>query len=300
MNELKRLSQIFEKAKQIPFDDSSRIAVISDCHRGDGSWADDFSPNRNIYLAALNHYYKEGFTYMELGDGEELWKNRKFSDITSEHGDIYRALSVFAGKGRFYSLYGNHDNLKKSYVFVESRYYKPRRARKTGRLDAIKGVRFHEGLVLKHKAGGEGIFLVHGHQADWFNYSLMWLARFLVRYLWRPLETVGVKDPTSPAKNHSKMDAVEKKLVEWVKKERHMMIAGHTHRPVFPGAGDPPYFNDGSCVQPHGITGIEISGGSITLVKWSTKVKDDGTLFVGRDTLEGPRKLADCFREIFY
>ena len=74
-----------------------------------------------------------------------------------------------------------------------------------------------------------------------------------------------------------------------------MMIAGHTHRPVFPEVGEPLYFNDGSCVHPHSITAIEISGGYISLVKWQIKTKQDGTLFVGKDILAGPRLLRNYF-----
>lgn len=103
----------------------------------------------------------------------------------------------------------------------------------------------------------------------------------------------GVNDPTSTAKNYAKKDAVELKLSEWVIREKHMLIAGHTHRPMFPEVGEPPYFNDGSSVHPRSITAIEIDSGNITLVKWNVKTKDDGTLFIGREILAGPRKLSD-------
>lgn len=119
--------------------------------------------------------------------------------------------------------------------------------------------------------------------------------RFLVRHIWRPLELLGANDPTSAAKNYKKKVAIEKKLIEWVKRKNQMLIAGHTHRPVFPEINEPHYFNDGSCVHPRCITGIEIADGCITFVKWSVKAKKDGTLFVGRDVLERPNKLKDYF-----
>jgi hypothetical protein len=56
---LRRIDQVFEAAKHIAFDDSSRIILMSDCHRGDGSWADDFSRNQNLFFAALTYYYKK-------------------------------------------------------------------------------------------------------------------------------------------------------------------------------------------------------------------------------------------------
>lgn len=67
MYEFKRLSEVFESAEEIPFDDFSKIIIMSDCHRGDGSWADNFSKNKNIYYAALTYYYRNNFTYIELG-----------------------------------------------------------------------------------------------------------------------------------------------------------------------------------------------------------------------------------------
>jgi hypothetical protein len=41
MPETDRITEVFENAKTIDFDDSSKLILISDCHRGDDSWADD-------------------------------------------------------------------------------------------------------------------------------------------------------------------------------------------------------------------------------------------------------------------
>lgn len=295
MYEFKRLSKVFEEAEQIPVDDSSRIIMLSDCHRGDGSWADDFSRNQAIYYAALTHYYIENYTYIELGDGDELWKNRNFTDIIQQHEDTFRLISRFIKADRFYCLYGNHDISKKTDGFDMGNDLRRLEKRSIKSLALFKNMKVHEGLILWHKGTGGKILLVHGHQGDYFNDRLWRISRFLVRYLWRPLELLGVNDPTSPAKNNRKMDAIERKLIGWVKSEKQMVIAGHTHRPVFPEAGEIPYFNDGSCVHPRSITGIEIANGNITLVKWSVKSKADGTLTVDRDIIGGPAKLADYF-----
>lgn len=295
MYEFNRLSQVFESADQIAFDDSSRFILMSDCHRGDGSWADDFSKNQNLYFAALTFYYDEQYTYIELGDGDELWENSDLCDIMREHSDAFWLLSKFIKKGRFYSLYGNHDIVKKYNGFIKNRSYQRFEKRDKEHLQLFENIKVHEGIVLKHTVTGDKIFLVHGHQADYLNDRLWKLTGFLVRYLWRPLELLGVNDPTSASKNHYKKAAVENKLIEWVKRENQMLIAGHTHRPMFPEAGAPPYFNDGSCVHPRCITGIEIADGNITLVKWCVRTKKDGTLFVGREVLSGPRKLKNIF-----
>jgi len=52
-------------------------------------------------------------------------------------------------------------------------------------------------------------------------------------------------------------------------------------------------FNDGSCVHPRSITGIEIENGAISLIKWQIATNDDGVLHIVRIPLEGPRKLID-------
>lgn len=295
MNKLKRISKVFETVEEIPFDDNSRIILMSDCHRGDGSWADDFSRNQNLYFTALTYYYRENYTYIELGDGDELWENRRFSDIKQEHSNVFWLLSKFYDEGRLYMIFGNHDMVKKYNKYVRENLYRYYNEPEKRSVPLFESIRFHEGLILKHKSTGDKVFLMHGHQVDCLNDKLWKLARFLVRYLWRPLNILGVNDPTRTAKNYEKKEAVEKRLTEWVVKEKHMLIAGHTHRPTFPEAGLPPYFNDGSCVHPRCITGIEISEGSITLVKWYVKTRSDGTLFIDRDVLAGPNKLRDYF-----
>lgn len=291
----KRLDRIFQTADVVPFNDSSRIIIMSDCHRGDGSWADDFLKNQNLYFAALNHYYSKGFTYIELGDGDELWENKQMDDIKNIHSDSFWMLSRFYNSCRLYLLYGNHDIVKRNPQYVANQLFYTYDENKKKFCPLFPNVRLHEGLVLQYTESGEKMLLIHGHQADFLNYDLWRLARFLVRHVWRPLELVGIRDPLSASKNNKIKDSVECELAEWAVKENHPVIAGHTHRPVFPEANEPPYFNDGCCVHPRCITGIEIADGSISLVKWSQKVRTDGTIFVGRDILVGPRTLNDYF-----
>ena len=81
-------------------------------------------------------------------------------------------------------------------------------------------------------------------------------------------------------------------------KEKQMLIAGHTHRPMFMKQ-DPLYFNTGSGVHPRCITAIEINCGQIELVKWYINTKKDGTLFIDRKVLAGPIKLKDAVEKYF-
>ena len=295
MNKLKRISKVFESAEEILIDDSSRIILMSDVHRGDGSWADDYLKNQNLFLAALTHYYHENYTYIEIGDGDELWKNKRLSDIIDVHNHAFNLLSKYYKEGRLYLIFGNHDMVKMNDKFVRNNLYQYFDEQERKYISLFEDIKLHEGLVLRHRETDQKILLIHGHQVSIFDYELWKLSRFLVRYFWRPLELFGVNDPTSTAKNYAKKDAVENKLTEWVNQEKHMLIAGHTHRPMFPEVGTPPYFNDGSSVHPQSITGIEISDGYITLVKWTVKTKNDGTLYIDREGLAGPRKLTDYY-----
>jgi len=295
---IKRISKVYEASEEILFDDSSRFILMSDCHRGDGSWADNFAKNQNLFFTALLHYYRKNYTYIEIGDGDELWENSDFYDIVQTHSDAFWLMSNFYSKGRLYLLYGNHDIVKQSKKYVEENLYQYFDEREKKYMPLFEKIKVHEGLILKHRVTGDKIFLIHGHQVSFFNSTLWRLGRFLAKNLWRPLEVIGIKDPTSAAKNYSIKENVEKRLVEWVKEKKHMLIAGHTHRPIFPEVGEIPYFNDGSCVHPRCITGIEIADGNIMLIKWSVKANSDGALYVYREVLAGPNKLTDYFNAI--
>lgn len=286
-----RLSRIFRTSEEIPFDRSSRIVLFSDCHKGDGSWVDDFSHNRNLYYCALQYYYKSGFTYIDLGDSDELWKNRSFPEICNIYSDISRLLRKFYAHGRFYMIFGNHDIVKKYACFDAenlAKYYNSR----TDRYESLfPGITVHEGLILRDTETQKKIFLVHGHQGDLVSDIFWKVGRFLTRYVWRRLEFFGLKDPTSAAKNYEKKRKVERKIIGWVSANRQTVIAGHTHRPTCPGENDVPYFNTGSCVHPDCITCIELVNAELSLVKWDVKTREDRTVYVDRELLAVPRKV---------
>ncbi|WP_027880896.1 metallophosphoesterase [Mesoflavibacter zeaxanthinifaciens] len=290
----KRLDRAYQNAHVVPFDDDSKFILFSDCHRGDNSFADDFANNRNIYYHALKHYYVEGFNYAELGDGDELWENISFSSILNAHKNVYELMQLFHKKNRLHMIWGNHDMVYRNPDTVKknlSTYFDP----KVGEdVELFGDIKYHEAIVLKHKDTNQEIFLTHGHQADWWNYNFWKWSRFLVRILWKPLNVMGIADPTSPAKNYKELIKVERRTKKWITDNNNLMtIVGHTHRPRFPEPGDIAFFNDGSCVHPRSITGIEIENGAISLIKWQIATKEDGTLQIVRVLLEGPRRLVD-------
>lgn len=293
-----RLSRVLANSKVITFDESSRIIIMSDCHRGNSSWGDNFSGNQNLFFASLYYYYENGYSYIELGDGDELWENRRIEDVISAHSDAFWLMSLFYKDSRLIMLYGNHDIIKRDLRYTQTKCHSFYCDSQDSRLALFPGIKILEGLVLQYRNTDNRIFLTHGHQGDYQNDTLWRLTRFLVRYLWRPLELLGIKDPTSAAKNNTKKNAVEKKLMKWAKDNNQILLCGHTHRPVFPMPNETLYFNDGSCVHPRCITGIEIYNGTITLVKWAVMTKPDRSLFVGREVLEGPIPLYQYFNAV--
>ncbi|HPF11569.1 MAG TPA: serine/threonine protein phosphatase [Flavobacteriaceae bacterium] len=299
MSSQTRFDRAYRNAPRISFNDQSKFILFSDCHRGDNSFADDFANNRNIYFHALKTYYHEGFTYCELGDGDELWENRDFKSVFESHKNVYELMQSFFVENRLYRLIGNHDMVYKYKRFVaktQHTYFD----KVIGKdVPLFPGIQFTEGLVLQHEQTGQEVFLVHGHQADFMNYVGWKFNRFMVRVLWRQLQIFGIGDPTSPAKNYSELIKVEKKTKKWIAANNHLFtIIGHTHRPRFPDPGEIPFFNDGSCVHPRCITGLEIENGAITLIKWQIATADDGALNVIRVVLEGPRPLADYQKQV--
>lgn len=107
---------------------------------------------------------------------------------------------------------------------------------------------------------------------------------------------MGAYDPTRAARNYKRRRKAEKCMERWAEKNRVMVLAGHTHRPVLPKPGEGLYLNDGSCVHPRCITAMEIERGRLTLVKWSISVCYGRQLSVERTVLEGPHDIAAYWR----
>ena len=273
----KRIDKAFKDAKVIKASEHGRIVFFSDCHRGCGTWNDSFLNNKILYQAALNYYWQQDFTYIEVGDGDELWENRRFGLIREIHSDVFAQLGNFSHSGRLYMIWGNHDKVKSKKNFPAGRggFSPP----------------YYQSAVIEMPHESQNLYVLHGHQADILNDRLWPLARWMVRYLWKPLELAGFKDPTSAARNYKKAKTVEKRLAVWAAKRDRNIIAGHTHRPVLPPEQAAGYFNTGSCVHPNGITCMELVSGQLSLIRWNMCVRDDNSLYVCRQVLYGPKML---------
>lgn len=281
----KKLDRIYNLSETVMFDNSSKFIIMSDCHRGQGNVGDNFLPNQVLFSAALEYYYKNDFTYIELGDGDELWENRKTSSIIEAHNNIFELMSRFYEQKRLYMIYGNHDIIKKCKA---SNYRQLYCDTPECYMPLFPDIQMNEGLVLHHKESSHDIFLIHGHQGSLLNDTFWPVARFLVRYVWSPLELIGFVAPSSSARPFSEKEQTDKRLSEYAAETNRIIIAGHTHRAVFPQPGSGTYFNDGCCVHPKRITGIEIENGQLSLVKWAVSADTEMKLYVERIIIKGP------------
>lgn len=293
MSYYSRLNKSFEGALRLPLNYNTKYVLISDCHRGTGTSNDNFLKNQNLYYAALQNYYQRGFTYIELGDGDELWENHNMKQIIEAHENVFALLSRFYRQNRLYMIYGNHDMIKKDNRYIEKNcssfpcFYICNPHLEDQPL--FTDIKFHAGIILENtvSANAKDLYLTHGHQVDVLNSTLWRISRFLVRYFWKPLERYGILDPTSAAKNYKRKQKIEKRLHSYAEQENLILITGHTHRPML-SETDPCYCNSGSCVHPYSITCLEIERMHISLVKWVLTTKQDMSLYVSREILAGP------------
>jgi UDP-2,3-diacylglucosamine pyrophosphatase LpxH len=247
----RHLTRAFNKAVEVPIRCSSRMVFFSDLHRGDGSRADGFARNRGLFLHALGHYYDRGFTYVEVGDGDELWKKWCFGDIQRAHGRVFDLMHRFDREGRLHVVLGNHDI-------------------RNGRGNQVDkdGILARGSLRLRHTQTGQQILVVHGHQADLKSDYLAGFGQLLVGSVWKRLQLLGMVGVTSQAGHLWALNRIERAIIDWVRKTRQAVICGHTHRPMSSAYGMPPYFNTGSCVFPGCITGLELRDEQLSLVSW--------------------------------
>jgi UDP-2,3-diacylglucosamine pyrophosphatase LpxH len=292
----------------IPFDCAKdKFIIFSDEHKGRKNHADDFAVCENNYVKALQYYFDEGYFFINLGDGEELWENNIFQ-VKKNNKPSFEKEKLFLQQKRFIKIYGNHDlywaNDPTSLLQIQSIYGKK--------------LIVYEGCILTttiNKRGFE-IYLTHGHQGD-LQSDGNWFSKFFVSMIWGPLQSLLDINPNTPANNDQLKSLHNTIMYEWSSVEKNtLLITGHTHQPVFMSlthlerlyvnlgnaqkANDtsaikriedeikkvqpknettpdfskiiPSYFNSGCCCFNDGdITGIEIADESIRLIKWKDK-----------------------------
>jgi len=206
---------------------TDRLVVLSDMHRGKRDRADDFRRCEHSYLMALRHYDREGFTAVLLGDVEELWQNR-IAAVLASYPEVYEAEGSFQAAGRLIRLWGNHDEEWASPNAVELELA-PAYA------DADLDVR--ESVLFEVRLGPQrlgSIFIVHGHQGTGMSDGLAFLARFTVRFVWKPIQHLTAVSRNTPSTNRKIREKHNRAMRRWAEGHRGLLlIAGHTHRPVF-------------------------------------------------------------------
>jgi UDP-2,3-diacylglucosamine pyrophosphatase LpxH len=280
-----RIEKMANNAYQVEFDDSSRFVFFSDCHRGDNGGTDAFSKNEPLFLSALKHYADNGFTYVEVGDGDELWQNPQFDRIYQAHASTFDLLHRLAKENQLYMLFGNHD--------IQCRHTKY--MKKDGLPD-------RECLKLKYTKSSQSILVFHGHQTDPLSDVYAAFSRFAVRSIWRQLLRFNLARDISyhnGQERHSGIiqyivdrvkltkSRIEERLASWAYRHHQMIICGHTHQPISAEYGHAPYFNTGSCVEPNLITGLEIIKGAVLQVRWVSQGDE-----AKREVVVPPRQLS--------
>jgi hypothetical protein len=275
-----------------------RWVIFSDHHKGARDAADDFEECEQTYRGALVHYFSNAYTLAILGDCEELWECRP-GMVMDTYAEVLVWEATFHSVGRYKRIFGNHDDDWSFPGLVQTHL-----GRFFGDLTVHESMRIR--IVDEGETLGE-IFLVHGHQGTTFGDKLGWLSRIAVRYVWRPLQRLtGIKTAT-PSTDWRLRHKHDIAMYNWaVSQKRVVLIAGHTHHPIFPSTEradrlaaqcaelerlgtpteeleiakadlafarvqvQPCYLNSGCCSFSDGsITGIEIDAGEIRIVRWT-------------------------------
>jgi len=198
-----------------------KYAIISDLHMGDGGDADDFYKNEPALLNALEYYRKNGYTLILLGDVEELWQFDLKTIVHRYEKTVYAKIRAF-GDHRVHRIYGNHD-------FEWGGYEDP------SKVGSKKSKLAEEALRMKDVTGKEAILLVHGHQGSIDSDKFSWFSRFFVRSfkvvepLVRLTGLLGHGAATKSAVAHD----YERTYYNWAKKNKVLVICGHSHRAIF-------------------------------------------------------------------
>ena len=133
-----------------------KAVFFSDCHEGDGSKADDFDPNCNLFLKINARYKDAGFTRIFNGDTWDRWQ---FPHVGPGATEI---------EAEFF-IEGNHDNdldLPEAILLTGAEY-------------SILCVHGHQGDFWNDQAWKIGQFFTHqwkyfelvGFQEKWFSPS---------------------------------------------------------------------------------------------------------------------------------
>ncbi|MFW6100667.1 MAG: metallophosphoesterase [Bacteroidota bacterium] len=92
--------------------------IVSDLHMGDGSSADDFKPNKKLFLDFLEHVKRQEGTLILAGDVFELWQ-ADLQSILKNNFEVFKMLFELRPK----VIVGNHDYYLKTFIDFDFVYY---------------------------------------------------------------------------------------------------------------------------------------------------------------------------------
>jgi predicted phosphodiesterase len=289
----------------LPFNTKKdKFIILSDQHKGARDGADIFAKANKNYLSALDHYNKEDFFYINLGDSEELWENL-FITVKRHNKATFEKEKLFIKRKAFIKIFGNHDlywdNSPLAPVSLMQIYG--------------KRIKIYEGVVLQTLVNNKtlSIYMTHGHQGD-LQSDGNWFSKWFVSNVWAPFQAYLRINPNTPSTNDDLKTTHNRMMYQWSSKRKNtLLITGHTHQPVFKSftqieilyndletakkknnakavarlenqiakrhsKGDKmpdftnyldTYFNSGCCCFDDGdITGIELENDRIRLIKW--------------------------------
>jgi hypothetical protein len=224
--------------------DDLQLVVFSDHHKGARDGADDFMPCERAYHAALGHYLELGHRLFVLGDAEELWECGP-AEVVAAYGETLALEGRFLADGRYERFLGNHDDDWRSPRLTD-KHLGP----------SLPSVHVREALKLHLTRQGDpagSIFFAHGHQGTSESDRFAFLSRLVVRHFWRRAQRKFGFSATTPARSFELRARHDRAMFRWARNHpaRPILVAGHTHRPVFwqsqPPRPDRPSASDLEC-----------------------------------------------------
>jgi UDP-2,3-diacylglucosamine pyrophosphatase LpxH len=206
--------------------DEAQIMIFSDLHKGVRDGADDFIESETPYHTALAHYFQLGFTLIVNGDVEELWENDPEPVLDAYRTTLELEREFHDTDRRYWRTWGNHDDDWSILDQVKAYLW-----------DTFSDLQVPETILLTVQDGDEElgqILLLHGHQGTLFSDRLSGFSRCVVRTVVRNFQRLTGINPNTPSRDWDLRRKHNIALYNWaVKQPNLILIAGHTHRPVF-------------------------------------------------------------------
>ena len=298
--------QFIKDCPEERLDESARYVFLSDLHMGNGGKRDDLAPNRALIEGMLESWYlPQDYILILNGDIEDL---SKFSlqSIRSAWPRLLGIIAQFAERKRLRKIIGNHDydlsprkdypwpmipglvyrvgdnrifafhghqasSLYVKYDFVSDfliRYFvKPLRIRNSG-VSRDSHRRYRTERRIYRAARTLGVMAVTGHTHRPLFESLAKYDNIKIK-----IETLLSRLSDAP---FDEKKALTEQIILYKNEMEKLAAVKEREKKTQSLYGTGPFlipclFNSGCATGKHGITALEIAGGSISLVYWTTQ-----------------------------